>query len=325
MVMQSAITSASTSDSLLEVRLQSICYAAKDINIYEFVPLGDGALPPLNPGDHIDIVLPGNLTRQYSIINPGLHPQSYKIAVKLDAGSRGGSRYLHETARVGSGYHISIPRNNFALCQTAPFSIFFAGGIGITPVYAMARTLEAQGKSWQLHYAARTRADMAFLDELPGSKVNLHADNEHGGRPLDLAALIAAAPADAHLYCCGPKPMLEAFEAATTSWPAEQVHIEYFTAKHEADRRGGFLVQLAKSGLELLVPEGQTILDVVRAAGVPVMSSCEEGVCGSCETRLIAGKPEHRDSVLTEEERQANGTVMICCAGCRGDRLVLDL
>lgn len=313
-----------TQQSLVEVRLQSISYAARDINVYEFAPI-TGDLPATEPGDHIDVVMPGGIVRQYSIVNAERAPKSYKIGVKRDPKSRGGSEMLHERARVGDRFQISAPRNNFKLDETAAHSILIAGGIGITPIYAMISRLKEAGREWKLHYAAQSRADMAFVSGLETDRCHLHADDQCAGMFLDIAAIVASAPEDAHLYCCGPKPMLEAFEAATANWPNDRKHVEYFTAKQEADRSGGFIVELAKSGKEFVVPEGKSILDVIRKVGVDVLYSCEEGICGSCETKLISGTPIHRDAILTEEERAANKTVMICCAGCKGERLVLDL
>ena len=156
-------------------------------------------------------------------------------------------------------------------------------------------------------------------------KARFHFDEESAGKFLDVAALVAEAPKDAHLYCCGPTPMLNAFEAATQEWPREQVHIEYFTPKAQTDKKGGFIVELARSGQEFVIPEGQTILQVLLDAGVDVDYSCELGICGACEQRVISGIPEHHDAILTEEEQASNTKVMICCAGCKSERLVLDL
>jgi ferredoxin-NADP reductase len=204
--------------------------------------------------------------------------------------------------------------------------VLFAGGIGITPIWCMVQRLEELGRSWTLHYACRSRADMAFLSALEAmAGAQFHFDDESGGKFLDVGALVAAAPKDAHLYCCGPTPMLKAFETATANRPREQVHIEYFTPKQEAAKSGGFTVELARSGKEFVIPEGKIILQVLLDAGVDVDYSCELGICGACEQRVISGEPEHRDAILTEEEQASNTKVMICCAGCKSERLVLDL
>ena len=165
-----------------------------------------------------------------------------------------------------------------------------------------------------------------FVDEIVGApNVRLHCDDEHGGKFLDLAAAIASAPAAAHFYCCGPAPMLAAFEAATAHLPPAQVHVEYFTAKEEKNLAGGYTLQLARSNREFTIPPGRSILQVLQDAGIDIPYSCEQGICGSCETRVLVGEPDHRDAILTDEERAGNKTTMICCSGSKGDKLVLDI
>jgi ferredoxin-NADP reductase len=317
---------ARTAEGLIEVRLTAIRYAARDTNIYEFNRLDGKPLPAYEPGAHIDLHLPNGLVRQYSLIKAEPDPASYTVAVKRDPASRGGSRCVHDELRVGKTLKISAPRNNFPLVESASHIILLAGGIGITPIWCMVQRLEKLGRSWQLYYACRSRSDMAFLEALEAmSQPHFHFDDESAGKFLDVAAIIAQAPKDAHLYCCGPTPMLKAFEAATASWPREQVHIEYFTPKQESAKTGGFVVELARSGQEFVIPEGKSILQVLLDAGVDVDYSCELGICGACEQRVISGEPEHRDAILTEEEQASNTKVMICCAGCKSERLVLDL
>jgi ferredoxin len=191
----------------------------------------------------------------------------------------------------------------------------------------MVRRLLELGRSFELYYSARSRADAAFLKELePLSQTKLHFDVEKGG-VMPIPAIIPTLPRNAQLYCCGPSPMLAAFEdaAAKAGFKPEQIHVEYFTPKFAAADEGGFTVELTRSKKELVVPKGKTILQVVRDAGVDVPFSCEEGICGACETRVISGTPDHRDSILTESERKANATMMICCSGSKSPRLVLDL
>jgi ferredoxin-NADP reductase len=313
-------------DGLIDVRLIAIRYAARDTNLYELTPLDGQPLPAYQPGAHIDLHLPNGVVRQYSLTEARSNPVSYTVGVKRDPASRGGSRYVHDELRVGRSLKISAPRNNFALVENADHVVLFAGGIGITPIWCMVQRLEELGRSWTLHYACRSRADMAFLSALEAmTGAQFHFDDESGGKFLDVGALVAAAPKDAHLYCCGPTPMLKAFETATANWPREQVHIEYFTPKQEAAKSGGFTVELARSGKEFVIPEGKSILQVLLDAGVDVDYSCELGICGACEQRVISGEPEHRDAILTEEEQASNTKVMICCAGCKSERLVLDL
>jgi ferredoxin-NADP reductase len=316
------------SGALIEVRLSAIRYAARDTNIYEFQRTDRQPLPPYEPGAHIDMHLPNGLVRNYSMIIARPDPLTYTFGIKRDPASRGGSRYIHDELRVGRTLEISAPRNNFPLREDAAHTILLAGGIGITPVWCMVQRLAELGRSWQLYYGCRSRADMAFLDALEvmaGGGANFHFDDESAGKFLDIAGILAAAPTDAHLYCCGPTPMMNAFEVATANWPRAQIHVEYFTPRAVPAKKGGFTVELARSGLEFFIPEGQSILQVLLDEGVDVDYSCELGICGACEQRVISGIPEHRDAILSEEEQAENKRVMICCAGCKSERLVLDL
>jgi ferredoxin-NADP reductase len=318
------------SAGLIEVRLSDIETVARDTNVYTFRRPEGGRLPPYKPGAHIDIHLPNGLMRQFSLLNPEADPDSYVVGIKLDAASRGGSRYIFHELRVGHTLKISAPRNNFPLVEDAEHVILFAGGIGITPIWCMAQLLAAQKRSWKLYYSCRSRADMAFLaalEKFGPESVHLHFDEEAGGKFLDVGAIISAAPQNAHFYCCGPNPMLAAFETAAANRPRPQVHLEYFTPKAEieATTLGGFWVELARSGEEYFIPEGKKILEVLYEAGVDVDYSCELGICGECVTRVISGVPEHHDSVLSEEEQASNERVMICCCGSKSERLVLDM
>jgi ferredoxin-NADP reductase len=313
---------------LIAARLVEITHVAKDTKLYTFRRVEGGPLPPYKPGAHIDLHLPNGMIRQFSLCAPNTDPDSYVVGVKRDAQSRGGSRYIYDEMKVGHDIKISAPRNNFPLVENAEHVVLVAGGIGITPIWCMAQQLTALGRSWKLHYACRSRADMAFLEALEKLDPNfrhLHFDEEAGGKVLDLAAAIAEAPPDAHFYCCGPNPMLKAFEAAAANRPRNHVHVEYFTAKEEASTTGGFWVELARSGEEYFIPEGKKILEVLFEAGIDVDYSCELGICGACETRVISGIPDHRDAVLSAEEQDANTKVMICCCGSKTERLVLDM
>jgi ferredoxin-NADP reductase len=315
-------------DGLIEVRLTAIRYAARETNLYEFQRPDGSPLPAYAPGAHIDVHLPNGIIRNYSLLLPDAEPRIYTVGVKRDPASRGGSRHIHEEMRVGTVLKISAPRNNFPLVEDAKHVMLFAGGIGITPIWCMAQRLEQLGRSWTLYYSARSRDDMAFLralEAMTSNAVHLHFDDEAGGKVLDIAGAVAAAPKDAHLYCCGPAPMLKAFEEATAGWPREQVHVEYFTPKQAPENKGGFTVALARSGQEFFISEGKTILQVLLDEGIDVDYSCELGICGACEQRVISGVPEHRDAILSEEEQAENKRVMICCAGCKTERLVLDL
>jgi ferredoxin-NADP reductase len=321
-----SVDTAARSAALIEVRLTDIRPAARDTNIYELRRPDGGTLPSAGPGAHIDLHLPNGMVRQYSLTICEPDPTRYVVGIKRDAASRGGSTYIHDQLKVGAQFKIHPPRNHFPLTENAEHTILIAGGIGITPIWCMVQQLAALGRSWQLYYSCRSRADTAFLEQLQKyAQVHFHFDDESDGIFLDLEDIVAAAPKNAHLYCCGPLPMLRAFEAVTASWPRQQIHVEYFIPKHEAALSGGFTVELARSGQEFFIPEGKKILEVLLENGIDADYSCELGICGACETRVISGVPEHRDSILSDEDQASNTKVMICCAGSKTDRLVLDL
>ncbi|WP_245284652.1 PDR/VanB family oxidoreductase [Bradyrhizobium sp. th.b2] len=286
---------------------------------------------PFTAGSHIDLHLPNGMIRSYSLVNDQRERQRYVIAVSRDGESRGGSSFVHDCIKAGDILRVSRPRNNFSLREEAEHSILIAGGIGITPLLSMMRRLEALGRRWELFYAARTRAAAAFLDELaalrPDVHLNMHVDfdDERSGRVFDIPAIVKNAPAHAHLYCCGPVPMLEAFEAATADRPAGHVHVEYFQAREAPATEGSFDVRLARSNRTIAVDAGKTILDALLDAGIAVNYACAEGVCGTCETGVLEGIPDHRDQFLSEEEHATNKSIMICCSGARSRTLVLDL
>ena len=310
----------------IEVLLTGIRMAARDTNLYTFERPDGGRLPSADPGAHIGVILPNGIERQYSLVQSGNDLAEYTVGVKRDANSRGGSVYMHDQLRVGLKLKIVPPRNNFPLKENADLVVLLAGGIGITPIYCMLKRLITLGRPWELYYSCRSRMDTAFLSELSKySQVHFHFDDEEQGRFLNVAGIVEKLPKNAHLYCCGPAPMLAAFEAATAHWAPEQVHVEYFTPKFAAAQEGGFVVELARSKRELVIPPGKSILQAVREAGIQVPHSCEEGVCGACETRVISGTPDHRDTILTESERKESATMMICCSGSKSPRLVLDI
>lgn len=319
----------------LQVRLKSITFEAEHILSFELVPLSPAQdLPAFSAGAHIDLHLntPGGpLVRSYSLLNNPQETHRYCIGVNRDAQSRGGSRHVHDALRAGDVLTISAPRNNFPLDETAPFNVFIAGGIGITPILGMIARSQALGTPWRLHYAARTREQAGFLDRLaayegkPGADVRLNFDKAPGGRMLDLGEVVKALPEGAHVYCCGPLPMLEAYEQATAGLSPVRVHREYFAAKEAAATDGGFTVELARSRKTLEVPAGKSILDCLIAIQVEPPFSCREGVCGTCEVRVLEGTPDHRDLVLTDAERAVGDRMMVCCSGAKSHKLVLDL
>ncbi|KJC56889.1 ferredoxin [Bradyrhizobium sp. LTSPM299] len=315
----------------LEVRVKRISYEAEGINSYELVSPTGGDLVPFTAGSHIDLHLSNGMIRSYSLVNDQRERHRYVIAVNKDAASRGGSRFVHDNFKVGDIITVSHPRNNFALQEGAELSVLIAGGIGITPLLSMVRQLETLRRPWKLFYAARTRLAAAFLDDLNalrpdiGRNLHLDLDDERPGRLFDLAAIVKNAPAHAHLYCCGPVPMLEAFEAATADRPADHVHVEYFQAREAPAIEGGFEVRLVRSNRTIAVDAGKTILDALLDAGISANYACTEGVCGTCETRVIDGIPDHRDQFLSKDEQAANKSIMICCSGAKCRTLVLDL
>ncbi|MGY4928861.1 PDR/VanB family oxidoreductase [Streptomyces sp. 900105755] len=285
-------------------------------------PLGE-ELPGWEPGAHVDVVLGHGLERQFSLCGDPADRSGWRIAVLREPAGRGGSAYVHEQLGVGDKVRVRGPRNHFRL-EPAPRYRFVAGGIGITPILPMLAAAEAAGAEWTLLYGGRTRRSMAFTGELArygGERVTVVPQDESG--LLDLAAVLDDVPAGTLVYCCGPGPLLDAVEERC---PAGVLRVERFQPKaQEAGGEREFEVVLAQSGRTLTVAPGVSVLDTVRAAGVEVLYSCTEGTCGTCETDVLEGDPDHRDSVLTEEERAAGETMLICVSRCRGARLVLDL
>ncbi|WIX90695.1 PDR/VanB family oxidoreductase [Amycolatopsis sp. DG1A-15b] len=280
---------------------------------------GGEPLPPWEPGAHIDLVLPG-FRRQYSLCGSPEDRSAYQVAVLRETGGRGGSAYVHDSLSAGDRIEVDGPRNHFALADAERY-VFIAGGIGITPILPMLDRATAAGRDWQLVYGGRTRASMAFMEELSshGDRVVFRPQDEHG--LLDLPTLLAGVKPGTAVYCCGPEPLLAAVEALE---PAD-LHVERFTAQPDEGPRTAFEVELAGSGRVLRVPADRSILEVVEEAGVTVLSSCREGTCGTCETGVLGGTPDHRDSVLTADERLENEVMMLCVSRSCSPRLVLDL
>lgn len=310
--------------STLRLRLVRIEYAAAAIHLYEFRDPAGAALPPFEAGAHIDLHLGNGQVRQYSLLNAPGERHRYVVGIKRDATGRGGSCWAHDHLRVGDRLEVSAPRCHFPLDETRAHSVLIAGGIGVTPIACMAQRLRAIGRPYTLHYSVKRRDEAALLDLLAGPELQLHVDEERGAL-IDIAALVAQAPESAAVYCCGPAPMLDAFEAAARARPGLAWSVERFAPAAEAATAGGYRVKLATSQRAIFVPGGHTLLDALREAGVDVPSSCEQGVCGTCETRVLAGRPDHRDSLLSDEEKRSNRTMMICCSGSLDDELVLDL
>jgi ferredoxin-NADP reductase len=284
-------------------------------------------LPPWTPGAHVDLVL-GDLVRQYSLCGDPTDAMSYTVAVLREQDSRGGSSYVHDRLVDGAKVTVRGPRNHFPLVS-APAYEFIAGGIGITPLLPMIAEADASGADWHLTYGGRTRASMAFTALLAhyGDRVTFAPADEVG--LLDLGTILGEPRSGALVYCCGPEPLLAAVETVCDAgWPAGSLHLERFAAKVTESPSGGergFELVLAGSGVTLQVPPDKSVFDTIQDAGISVLGSCHEGICGTCEQAVLEGEVDHRDSVLNESERAANDAMMVCVSRCLSDRLVLDL
>lgn len=300
--------------------------ASEGVVCLELADARGGELPAWQPGAHIDLLLGDGMVRQYSLCGDPADRSAYRIGVLREPDGRGGSVFVHERLAVGDRVRVRGPRNNFAV-EGAPSYLFIAGGIGITPLLPMIAQAHASGADWQLLYGGRSRASMAFLPELQQYDGHVHVVPQDTHGILDLPGFLARHTPGALVYACGPEPMLLAVEAACSSLPAGTLHVERFSPKEQlrTEADAGFEVFLKQSGITVEVPPDRSILHSIEATGVVVLSSCQEGTCGTCETDVLEGEPEHRDSLLTPEERAGNETMMICVSRCKGRRLVLDL
>jgi len=288
--------------------------------------VNDHPLPRWEPGAHVDLILDQVPTRQYSLCGDPADHHVWRLGILRDAEGSGGSRFVHDRLRAGNTVRVRGPRNNFALLGS-PRYLFIAGGIGITPILPMIAAASSASADWRLLYGGRRRASMAFLPELAryGARVTVAPQDETG--LLDLDSLLGTPQPDTLVYCCGPEPLLAAVEERCHAWPPRSLRVERFSARPLTApvRAEAFEVELAQSELTLTIPPDRSILDAVEEAGVGVLSSCAEGTCGTCETAVLGGLPDHRDSVLTEEERRAGDCMMICVSRSCTERLVLDL
>jgi vanillate O-demethylase ferredoxin subunit len=305
---------------------------AQDICSFELADALGRPLPAFSAGAHIDVQTPHGSVRQYSLCNDADESHRYLIAVLKDGNSRGGSRSMHENVSEGDRLVISAPRNHFPLAHAPSYSILLAGGIGITPILCMAERLARVGEGFELHYCTRSKDRTAFADHIRAStfasQVSFHFDDGPSGQRLDVGKLLANPAAGVHVYMCGPKGFMDAVmgAASSTGWPESQVHYEFFGAEPmKSDAESGFEVQLASSGRIVAVRADQTVIDALEAAGVSVATSCEQGVCGSCLTRVLEGIPDHRDVYLSAAEQAANDQFLPCCSRSKSARLVLDL
>jgi vanillate O-demethylase ferredoxin subunit len=323
-------------NTLLQVRVAAKHRAADGIAAFDLAAPDGRPLPAFEAGAHIDVHVPGGPVRQYSLYEPpqpgAAAPLRYRIGVLREPASRGGSAALVDRVQAGDLLTVSAPRNHFALDAAAEHCLLFAGGIGITPILCMAEQLAREGRSFELHYCGRSAARMAFVDRLRdapwSSRVHLHVDQGPAEQRLDARAALGAPAPGRHLYVCGPAGFMDAVldAARALGWADAQLHREYFSAApagHAAD--GPFELELRRRGVVVAVPAGQSAAQALLDAGVPVSLSCEQGVCGTCLTAVLAGEPDHRDLYLTDAERGKNDCFLPCCSRARTPRLVLDL
>jgi vanillate O-demethylase ferredoxin subunit len=304
---------------------------AQDIASFELARADAAPLPAFSAGSHIDVQVPGGLTRQYSLCNDAAEQHRYRIAVLRDPASRGGSVAMHDALHEGDVLHISEPKNHFPL-HPAPRSLLFAGGIGVTPLLCMAQRLNAIGADFTLHYCTRSPERTAFQGEIAASpfaaRVKFHFDSGPPSQKLHLESILAKPDGGTQLYVCGPTGFIDYVVGAAKAhgWSAGQIHLEYFGAVPQ-DTAGdtAFEVRIASSGKSYTVPAEQTVVQALQAHGIEILTSCEQGVCGTCITRVLEGEPDHRDLYFTPEEQAKNDQFTPCCSRSRSRTLVLDL
>ncbi len=300
---------------------------ADGVHLFEFRDAGGRLLPRFTAGAHITIRVPNGLLRKYSLCNDPAERDRYQVAVKREVQGRGGSANLIDTAKTGDELMVAPPVNDFGLPPRAQDFLFIAGGIGITPIMAMIREIQAQGKRFRLFYCTRSPETTAFAQELSApefaGKVVIHHDQGDPAFSLDLKPILAERRNREHLYCCGPRPLMEAVRRMTDHWSTTAVHFEAFSEAetHKPDDKP-FRVRIARSGKVVEVPADKTILEVLRENGFDVPSSCETGTCGTCRTRMLSGEADHRDLVLAEHERSDH--IMICVSRARSEEITLD-
>jgi vanillate O-demethylase ferredoxin subunit len=320
-------------DRVITVRVDRVTRQTADVAGYEFVHARGGTLPGYRPGAHIDVHLPGGFVRQYSLARAAAGPacERYVIGVKREPHSRGGSAALHERVREGDLLAISTPRNTFALRPEAAHHLLLAGGIGLTPLLAMAQQLARDGTAFTLCAFARSRRHLPFAAELAalGPRVRLHFDDAAAPEKLSLPALLAERSDGTHLYLCGPSGFMQAARAAAGHWPDDAVHVEHFAPPAAADAGDGepFTLRLARRGIDVAVEAGQSAVEALHDLGIDVPTSCEQGLCGTCVVDWHAtdqgGEPEHRDHCLSASERR--GKVALCCSRAKNGMLVVEL
>jgi vanillate O-demethylase ferredoxin subunit len=321
-----------SSASTLSVRVTRKALEALGICTFELVASDGSALPAFSAGSHVDVHLPGGLTRQYSLCNDSKETHRYLIGVLLDPASRGGSKTMHEQVAEGQVLQISTPKNHFGLAHDAQRSLLLAGGIGVTPILCMAERLANTGAEFQMHYCTRSRERTAFHQRITSGsfagKVQFHFDDGPAAQKFDMGTVLAKPSPGTHLYVCGPKGFMDAVlgTARAQGWAEGQLHYEFFAAEvAKSDSDASFEIKLASSGRLIMVPKDKTVTQALSEAGVEVQTSCEQGVCGTCLTRVIEGVPDHKDMYLTPEEQAANDQFTPCCSRSKTPVLVLDL
>lgn len=326
----------------IEVRVRTITFEGEDINSYEIVAPEGGPLPAFTPGAHIDLYFRDGRVRQYSLCSDPAQRHHYVFAVQRDRNGRGGSKAIFEKIHVGRTLVISEPRNNFPLVENAAHHVLLAGGIGVTPMMAMARHLIRIGGSFELHYCTRTPVRTAFREQLQKlgetHQIHLYCDGGDPTRGINFETLLAAKQSNSHVYFCGPNGFMEAVRRATSDWPEDLVHSESFSPgsvtaaapplngdglSSESAIPVGFEVQIKSTGDRFGVPPDKSILEILRENGFDIDSSCEVGLCGTCRLRYLEGEVDHRDLILTDSEKQ--NELLVCCSRSRSQTLVLDL
>ncbi len=321
---------ATTGRDRLALRVTDIQAEARDVILVELKLVADGQLPAFEPGAHLEIDLPNGLVRHYSLTNDWRERDRYVIGIGRAFKGHGGSDFLHRSLRCDAPITTSAPRNNFALDATAESYLFIAGGIGITPILSMIRWCEAGGRPWRLAYAARNGQRAAFYETLRpfGSRVHFHFDDQAQG-VLDVREWLGGRPDGEHVYCCGPAPLMQAVKNHASHRAEHSVHFEYFAAPDAQASRPApgeaFQIDLRRSGRSLSVPADRSILEVLEANGVTVPFSCREGMCGTCETVVCEGEIDHRDYVLSPDQRAAGSSMLVCVSRASPPVLVLDL
>ena len=317
--------------SAITLTVKEVWKAAELIRMVTLVAPDGGSLPPYEAGAHAEVHLPDGATRPYSLIDfdgAAKEPKAYVFGIRLEDESRGGSRFMHGLAE-GDTVTVEPAKNDFPLAEDDAPSVLIAGGIGITPMISMATALKAEGRDYRLHYAIRDESAAAFIEQLTqnhGDCLSVHCDDQAGG-PLDIAKVLSDANPEAHIYVCGPKPMIEAVKskAESAGYPAERVHFELFDAAADQDGDSAFEVEVASTGAVYTIPPGKTIIDVLEEAGEDLIYDCQRGDCGICQTDVLEGTPDHRDVVLSQAERDSGKVMQICVSRAKSARLKLDI